>query len=236
MAKWQFFDDRSRYLDRFGVLLLLTVLAVVVQSLVHMREAAGETESDIGTIVLTVLVGATFVVALGASGVNRRARRWADAFVMFSIVAVTIIVVVDAVTDIDVDAYRRDGPPLIRTALAIVTPVAVVRRLAAHRRISASTLIGAVSAYLLIALAFNYVFLTVDLIQSEPFFGEPEQSTSFMYFSLVTMTTLGYGDLVPVSDFARLTATFEAVISQVFLVTVVAMIVGQLIVSRRNER
>jgi voltage-gated potassium channel Kch len=53
-----------------------------------------------------------------------------------------------------------------------------------------------------------------------------ESTTSFMYFSLVTVTTLGYGDLSPVTDWARLLATTEAVIGQVYLVTVVAMLVG----------
>ena len=47
-----------------------------------------------------------------------------------------------------------------------------------------------------------------------------------MYFSFVTLTTLGYGDIAPVSQFARLLAMLEAVLGQLFMVLLVARLVG----------
>lgn len=232
----EIFDDRSSHVDRFGIVLLLTVAAIIVQSLFEMRGATGDAESDFGTLLLTVFVGATFAVALRASGVRKRLQRAADIIVIVGIVAVGALVVAEAVMDTEIGTVRRDGPPVLRTLLAVLTPVAVVRRVSHHVRVTASTMIGAVSAYLLIALAFNYVFLTIDVMPSGPYFGHPEPTTSFMYFSLVTMTTLGYGDLAPDSNVARLTATSEAVISQVFLVIFVAMIVGLFIAARGDDR
>ena len=232
----EIFDDRSSHVDRFGIVLFLTVMAIVVQSLFEMRGPAGDVENNFGTLLLTVFVGATFAMALRASGVRKRVQRVADVIVIVAIVVVGALVLAEAVMDTEIGTVRRDGPPVLRTLLAVVTPVAVVRRLSHHLRVTASTMIGAVSAYLLIALAFNYVFLTVDVLQGEPYFGHSEPSTSFMYFSLVTMTTLGYGDLAPASNLARLTATSEAVISQIFLVVFVAMIVGMFIAARRDDR
>jgi carbon starvation protein CstA len=71
-----------------------------------------------------------------------------------------------------------------------------------------------------------YVFTTVNAFQTTPFFGREEPTTSFMYFSLTTLTTVGYGDLAAVTPIARLLATSEAVIGQVYLVTFVAMLVA----------
>lgn len=79
----------------------------------------------------------------------------------------------------------------------------------------------------MIAVAFNYAFLAADAYQP-PFFGQPEPTTSFMYYSLVTATTLGYGDPGAATNLGRLLSTSEAVIGQVFLVTFVAMLVGLL--------
>jgi voltage-gated potassium channel Kch len=146
-----------------------------------------------------------------------------------------VIVVIDATTDIDVSAFSRAGPSVVRAVLASITPIVVARRVASHRSVSAGTIVGAVSAYLLIALAFSYVFVSIDILQSTPFFGQPESSTRFTYFSLVTMTTLGYGDLAPSSDLVGLTANAEAVTGQLFLVTFVALLIGQRIAARNTE-
>ena len=102
----------------------------------------------------------------------------------------------------------------------------VVRRLLQHRTVTTGTLLGAVSAFLLLPNAFTYAFLTVGTLQGTPFFGQAEPTTSFMYFSLSTITTVGYGDLTAVTPLARLIATAEAVSGQVYLVTFVAMLVG----------
>ena len=56
----------------------------------------------------------------------------------------------------------------------------------------------------------------------------------FMYFSFITLTTVGYGDLTPFTDAARSAAVFEAVLGQVFLATAVARIVS-LLGSRRDD-
>jgi hypothetical protein len=106
-----------------------------------------------------------------------------------------------------------------------VTPVFVTRRLFLQARVTAGTIFGAMAVFLLIALAFDYVFLSLAQWGS-PVFGQPEPTTSYMYFSLVTITTLGYGDLSPVSEASRYFATAEAVIGTTYLVTVVARLVA----------
>lgn len=73
-------------------------------------------------------------------------------------------------------------------------------------------------------MVFMYLFLAVDRFGDGSFFGEPETSTGFMYFSLVTITTLGYGDLVPASDVGRAVATSAAMLG--YLVFIVARLVA----------
>ena len=84
-------------------------------------------------------------------------------------------------------------------------------------------------------MAFNFAFLAVDFYQSETFFSTQEPTTSFIYFSLTTITTLGYGDLAPVSEVGRLLATIEALVGQVYLVTFVGMVVGLLVAERQRR-
>jgi hypothetical protein len=136
-------------------------------------------------------------------------------------------------TDVDLSVLESDRPSLLWVVIAMVTPVAVVRRLLQHRHVTAETLAGAVAAYLVVALAFCYVFHAVDGYWDGGFFGDPDvASHEFMYFSLVTITTLGYGDLAPAAPAGRLLAATEAVIGQVYLVTFVALLVGLMIQQR----
>ena len=85
---------------------------------------------------------------------------------------------------------------------------------------------GAIAAYLLIAVAFNYTFLSVSGLTGDLFFEIPQPTTAFMYFSLATITTVGYGDLSAVTETGRFLASAEAFIGQVLLVVVVARLVS----------
>ena len=221
------FGDRSSYVDRFGLLLALTVFAIIAQSLVDVRDPFGEVGSELGIAVVTVLVGAMFLLALRASGVTRRWQLIADLLVGVSVAVVLGVLAVDVLTDHDFSSVHTDGSSTLWFVLAALTPIAVVRRLLTHRQVTRGTVLGAIAAYLLIAVAFNYAFLAADASQT-PFFGQPEPTTSFMYYSLVSATTLGYGDLAAATNLGRLLSTSEAVIGQVFLVTFVAMLVGLL--------
>jgi voltage-gated potassium channel Kch len=94
--------------------------------------------------------------------------------------------------------------------------------------------LGAIAVYLLIPIAFFYIFYTVDLVQPSTFFDQIEPTSSFMYFSLTTVTTVGYGDLVAVGQPGRLMANFEAVIGQVYLVTFIGLLIGLLTQQNRK--
>jgi cobalamin synthase len=117
---------------------------------------------------------------------------------------------------------------IIWIVLVVAAPVVALRRLMQHRKVTAGTLLGAVSVYLLIALAATYFFLFIDtfLMGSGRFFGQEEPTTVFAYFSLITITTVGYGDFDPVGEFGRAAAAWEAVIGQIYLVVVVARLVS----------
>lgn len=226
------FDDASRQLDRFGLLLGLVVFTLCTLSLVDLHPERADTGSRVGLLVVTVAVAAMFMATVRATGVTRRWRRIADAIALLSVLGSTLTVVGDAVSG----GRGEIRPSGVWVVIAVAIPLAVVRRILRHRSVGVSTLLGAISAYLLIAFTFTFAFLTVDGYQDGFFFGQPETTPGFMYFSLTTMTTVGYGDLTATSDLGRLLAMGEAVIGQVFLVTLVAALVGLYTQRPRNPR
>ena len=230
------FDDDAHGLDRFGVLLMLTIGSVVGLSLLDLETIDSDVVRGVTTLVLSLMTGATFVLALTASGVVRRWRRFAVMLVVLAVSISLIQLIRDLTADPDLTTFVRHQPGVLWVAIALLTPIAIIRRLLRHRRVTGQTLAGAVAAYLLIALAGCYVFLTLDSALADGFFGGGESSSAdFMYFSLVTVTTLGYGDLSPTESVGRLSATTLAVVGQVYLVTFVAMVVGLLIQQRQTS-
>jgi hypothetical protein len=231
-----FFDDETSGLDRFGPLLTLTVATLAGLMLVDLDSTQSDDVAPLVSALVSLSIGATLLLALRASGASRRTRRLAIGAmaVMVTLTLVSLITELVAGADVLGLVHRRPSPLWI--PFAVITPITVTRRLLRHRRVTVQILEGAIAAYLLIALGFAYIFLHIDAITENAFFTEELEpgTTSFAYFSLVTITTLGYGDLSPANDFSRLLATSEAIIGQVYLVTVVAVIVGLFIGHRES--
>jgi hypothetical protein len=204
--------------DRFVLLLGVTVITVGMLLLVDLDASGGL--GQFLAIVVSLLTAATLLLAVIAAGIGRRG-------LIVAIVAAVSLVGTTLFVNLVSDSYESFGG-IMWLLLVVCAPFIALRRLNQHRRVTIETIAGAVSVYLLLAIAATYLFLALDVMlePSGGFFGHGEPTTSFMYFSLVTLTTLGYGDLAPAHDAARAVAVWESVIGQVFLVVVVARLVS----------
>jgi hypothetical protein len=113
--------------------------------------------------------------------------------------------------------------------------VAVVR----PARVTANTIVGAICVYLLLAQVFGLVYFALEMhspgaivgagLQPDVADGQPHlYFHQFLYFSVITLTTLGYGDIMPASPVARSLVMLEAMLGQFFLAVFVARFVGAL--------
>jgi hypothetical protein len=112
-------------------------------------------------------------------------------------------------------------------------------------KVSEDTLAGAVCVYLLIAVIWANVFLLIEFLQPGSFsFTQGQERLQlwvsreffpFYYFSLVTMTTVGYGDMSPVTTEARTFATMEALVGQIYLTILVARLVGMYLMHQQDK-
>ncbi len=206
----------SRLVDRFGLVLVAVSAIVGVLLMFDLPRLSSATTA--GEVAVTVLTAVTLILALLASGASRPFRNLA-------VVAGVVFIgwaVISFFTHADSVGFLR----WFWFLLVVATPFFVLRRLVSHREVTAETLLGAASVYLLIAVAFMFLYLGIDGFQPGRFFGQSEPTTAFMYFSLVTITTLGYGDLSPVTETARAAASATAIVGQVYLVFIVARMVG----------
>jgi Ion channel len=106
----------------------------------------------------------------------------------------------------------------------------VFRRIRGERRVTIHAVLGVLAIYLLIGVAFAFADGAVDRLGARDFLqGRPDATVAdFLYFSFATLTTTGYGDLVPGDNLARSFAILEALLGQIYLVTVVAVLVANL--------
>ena len=114
----------------------------------------------------------------------------------------------------------------------------VLKFIFSQEEITGDMLAGAASVYLMLAIIWMYAYRLIALIQPGSFAIADAQNieqTTALYFSFVTITTLGYGDIFPVTTLAKSCAILEAVVGQLYLVVTVAWLVGMQ-VSHRMAR
>ena len=114
----------------------------------------------------------------------------------------------------------------------------ILRIIVKSEKVTRETIFAAIVAYLLIALMWTFLYMILELASpgsfSFPDWGSRGETMQFEYLSFVTITTLGYGDITPVTDKASALVIIEAVIGQIYLVVLVAWLVG-MHVSRRSR-
>ena len=94
--------------------------------------------------------------------------------------------------------------------------------------ISTETVLGAICVYLLIGFSFSFIYSGVAYVSSTPFFAGLSEASSndYLFFSYSTLTTVGYGNLVPAGSVGQTFAMLEALFGQIYLVIVVARLVS----------
>lgn len=208
--------QRIREPDSYG-LLFVGLIGVIVVS-------AALSSYEWGRAITFLLMGATLLFALWTSRAPRRLRIAAEA--LFPLVVVFAIVAV----------VNGERSPMIEIVSGLVlllhlaVLVAILRRMATHLVISWQTVMASLCIYLLIGMTFAALFGFLGEIFSEGVFaGSPDVNmVDYLYFSFITMTTVGYGDLTPGPDSIRMLAVTEALVGQIFLVTALAVLVGNL--------
>lgn len=113
----------------------------------------------------------------------------------------------------------------------------LMRKIYRERNVSADSVYGAFCGYLLIGLAFGHLYSICEWIRPHSFRADEAIISRFgdewhrhfllVYFSFVTLTTVGYGDMAPASDTARGLATMEAILGQFYIAVLVAELIGR---------
>ena len=127
---------------------------------------------------------------------------------------------------------------LVFTSLPSIA-VGLVRQLRRDQAITIRTVFGALCIYMLLIISFASAFGIVSIVEGADFFsqgGDTNQYGYFVYFASTTITTLGIGDYTPASDFGRALTGMLTLIGQIYMVTVVALIVGNLGLRAHNGR
>jgi hypothetical protein len=199
--------------DAFGLVFLLVLTTYVLTSLLANHGWAA--------VILTVATSATSVIALTSSHAAPRLVRGAIGLSGLTIGLAAIAAASDERTWLNFASAIQIG--LLAIAMA-----AVLHRVVTTAEVGSRTILGAISVYTVLGILFTFLYGTIERIQDGPFFaGIPHPAGSdFLFFSYTTLTTTGYGNLVPGGQPGRMLAGLEMMIGQIFLVTLVAGLVS----------
>lgn len=206
--------------SRYGIVLLLLLSAVTVTIVWP--------PGRLGSLLISALEGASVLVAIGGRASGRAPRLTLMGVVLLS-------VVVAALATSSVESGIRD---LVNAAVIAVLPAIILVRFRRILYVNLQTVLGAVCTYLVIGIVYASVDAGLGHLSGRPFFAEVSNATSsqYMYFSFVTLSTVGYGDLTPALAAARALAVSEALMGQLYLVTVIALLVSNFGRSRQPRR
>lgn len=215
-----------RLRNRYGLVLAAIVLTFGIQGIAAPGAAA--------QILVSLLLGATLLLALWATDTKPRIVYPA----LILVVAMTIASVAQTLQGGAAEGATRAENALLVALAPPAIIIGVIRDLRARGTVTAQAVLGVLSVYLLIGMFFASVYGALDRLQGTPFFagGEPASVARCLYYSFTTLTTVGYGDLTARTNLGHTLSVSEALMGQIYLVTVVSLVVANVGRGRREPR
>ena len=208
-------EERERQsFYRYGVV-LLCLTAVFTFSMVAPAVAWAR-------LATALLQGSAVLAALSRAGANRGLLVGA-----LAAVAVTVAAAAAATTGARAIGGVAD---LASACLLVLVPVAIVLEFRRNLEVTVQSVVAALCVYLVLGMFFASVASAVSAIGGRPYFAghSTANSSEYTYFSFITLATVGYGDFVPMLSLGRALAVLEGLTGQLYLVTVVALVVSRL--------
>jgi hypothetical protein len=200
----------TRVANAFGLVLLLVIAIYVLASLAPYN--------DWGALALALVTVACAIVGLISAGAGQRLLRGSIALGALA-VALSVAALLGA-------GQRVLAVSAMAGALLLATAAGkILGAVLSEHEVGFRTILGAISVYVLLGILFTYVYLAVDKLQGD-FFGQTVKTGDFVFFSITTLTTTGYGNLVPVAQPGKMLSGLEMLIGQIFLVTLIAGLVS----------
>ena len=198
--------------NAFGLVLLLVLATYALQSLIPYR---GWT-----AVLTTAVASGAGLSAIASAGVRPRGIRVGVVLAL----AATALAILAAVLD---DRHLLGASAFAQMLLLLFAAAAVLRTVLAETEVGFRTILGAISVYTILGLLFTFLYAAIDRVQGD-FFGSAVhlEGGDFVFFSFTTLTTTGYGNLVPAGQPGRMFAGLEMLMGQIFLVTLVAGLVS----------
>jgi hypothetical protein len=228
MTLKRFYRLQERYGD--PLVTALTLMLAILLFVVGPLQAAGEAEAHhFGIAFSFVLLAAVFIVSTSVVAVGA---------IILAIGLVVCAGLLRSQHPSDVDIYLDATAWMI---LGITLGVVVARAVFAPGQVTFHRVVGAVLLYLCIGLVFVSLYCFVALREPNAFSGLPPLhdnlavAGNLIYFSFVTLTSVGYGDIVPLHPFARGLANVEAIIGQLYPATLLARLVTLELEQRRRS-
>jgi hypothetical protein len=200
-------------------------------------------EAGYGTLIFGLLIVSVSYAAASAAGHTPLLRR-----IYLSLIAPVIVIDLGIVVMGAGDSVALAGAAF-QTALLSFTAGAILMHILRMERVSADSILGGISVYLLMGDSFAYCFSIVELIRRGSFLEGGQflkippnvnhllgRRPELTYFSFMTLTTAGYGDIVPIAAMARSLAVLEALLGQIFLATFLAFLIGNYLIQRQTSQ
>jgi Ion channel len=199
--------------DSYGSVLLLILFTYVFSVAV--------TASWASSLVITVQIATVWVV-LRVSRARRSVRRVAGVLLVISALAAAVNLFVGR------DTTGEGAVAFMSAVLYLIAPFSITRSLLFRREVDLQTVLGAIDIYLLVGMLFAFLYRFLGVVQSSPFFGANGDGKipQDLFFSFTTLTTTGYGNLVPAGNPGQSFAVAEMLIGQLFLVIAVAKVIN----------
>ena len=209
--RWTQFAERIA--NAFGLVLVLVLATYVLGSLTPFHGFTGALTTTVACLAAVVgLAGAAVRPPFSASPWRLRSSRWSSPCSHGSPTICTC----------------SAPAPSSSMVLLLLAVGAILRAVVTETKVGFRTILGAISVYTILGLLFTFLYAGIDRIQGSPFFGSgvSVKGADFLFFSFTTLTTTGYGDLVPAGQPGRMFAGLEMLTGQIFLVTLVAGLVS----------
>jgi hypothetical protein len=201
----------TRVANAFGLVLVLVLGSYVLISLTAYK---GWTAALIAAV-----AGASATVAMASADAR-------PAAVEATALAALVAVVLDVVSALAGGSALLGISALLVMSALLVATATMLGAVLRESEVGFRTILGAISAYVNLGLLFTFLYAALDRLQSGEFFGVPLQTGDYVFFSITTLTTTGYGDLVPAAQPGRLLSGLEMLLGQLFLVTFIAGLVS----------